>query len=174
MNEAGDQRGRIRRLAEGGFEGRLERRLEHGRDAVWRMLTEPQGLAEWLAQGTIELRVGGRVHIDFADSGRTIDSTVLELDPPRRLAYSWSAGAEPERPLRWELSGDGTATHLVLTVRLPPGDDAAKACAGFEAHLEMLAAALESVPIRFPFEYYLEARRSYQESLREQSKDVAG
>jgi uncharacterized protein YndB with AHSA1/START domain len=173
MNGAGDPRGQIRRLADEGYEGRLERRLDHDRHAVWRMLTEPQALAQWLAPGSIELRRGGRVRIDFADSGRIIDSTVLDLEPPRLLEYSWSAGDEPKRPLRWQLSEDKTGTRLLLTVRLPPGDDAAKACAGFEAHLEMLAAALEGVPIRFPLDYYLEARRAYQELLREQSSGNA-
>jgi uncharacterized protein YndB with AHSA1/START domain len=162
----------MRHLADGGYEGRLERRLDHDRHAVWRMLTEPQALVQWLAPGSIELRIGGRVHIDFADSGRIIDSTVLGLDAPRLLEYSWSTGDEPQRPLRWELSEDKTGTRLVLTVRLPRGDDAAKACAGFEAHIEMLAAALEGVPIRFPLDYYLESRRAYQELLREPS--VAG
>jgi uncharacterized protein YndB with AHSA1/START domain len=125
------------------------------------MLTEPDALAQWLAPGSMELRRGGSVRIDFADSGTTIESRVLELDPPRLLAYSWSSGDEPERPLRFELAQAGNGTRLVLTVRVPAGEDIAKACAGFDAHLEMLAAALEGVPIRFPLDHYLEARRAY-------------
>jgi uncharacterized protein YndB with AHSA1/START domain len=164
MTEDAARPGRVRRNADG-FEGRLERRLSHPPAAVWSMLIEPQGIAQWLAPGTIELRKGGRVHVDFGDSGVVIDSTVTDLDPPRLIAYSWSSGAEPVRPLRWELSAEGAGTRLVLTVRLPAGEDIAKACAGFDAHLEMLAAALEGVPIRFPFELYLAARRGYQETL---------
>lgn len=157
--------GRIRRV-DSGFEGRIERRLEHPPAAVWKMLTEPQGIAQWLAPGTIELRPGGAVRIDFGDSGTTIDSTVLEIEAPRLLAYSWSSGSEPERPLHWALEADGTeATRLVLTVGVPAGEDAPKACAGFEAHLDMLAAALEGVPIKFPFQRFVDARRSYQEQL---------
>ena len=49
-------------------------------------------------------------------------------------------------------------TRLTLTVRLPAGEDIAKVCAGFDAHPEMLAAALESVSIRFPFDHYLKQR----------------
>jgi len=162
MDDGSVQVGRIRRLGDG-FEARLERLLEHDRNTVWRMLTESQALVQWLAPGSIELRVGGTVHIDFADSGRTIESTVLELDSARLLEYSWSSGDGPERPLRWELNAVEKGTQLVLTLRLPAGEDAAKACAGFDAHLEMLAAALEGVPIRFPVDYYLERRRAYQE-----------
>lgn len=153
--------GQIKHLGDG-FEARLERLFEQNRNAVWRMLTEPQALVQWLAPGSIELRGGGPVHIDFADSGTTIESTVLQLDPPRLLEYSWSSGNEPQRPLRWELNAVEEGTQLILTLRLPATEDVAKACAGFDAHLEMLAAALEGVPTRFPVDYYLERRRAYQ------------
>jgi hypothetical protein len=81
------------------------------------------------------------------------------------LQYSWSSEAEPARPLVWELAPAGNGTQLTLTIGIPLKEDIAKACAGFEAHLEMLAAALEGVPIRFPLDQYLQARRSYQELL---------
>ncbi|TAL88211.1 MAG: SRPBCC family protein [Candidimonas sp.] len=164
MSEEGFKPGRIHRL-DGCFQGRLERFFEHDQDAVWRMLTEPQELAKWLAPGTIEQRIGGAVHIEFEDSGITIHSTVLEWNPPRQLQYSWSSGDEPVRPLHWELVPVGNGTQLILTIGIPLEEDAAKACAGFDAHLEMLAAALEGVPIRFPLNQYLQARRSYQELL---------
>lgn len=164
MNDDAIVSGRIRRLDEA-WEGRLERWVGHDRETVWRMLTDPQQFVQWLAPGSIELRKGGRVHIDFGDSGVVIDSTVLAFDPQRLLAYSWSSGDEPERPLRWELDIADEGTALTLTVRLPAEEDIAKACAGFEAHLDMLAAALEGVPTRFPFERYLAARHAYQELL---------
>jgi uncharacterized protein YndB with AHSA1/START domain len=85
------------------FEARLERVFEHGQDVVWCMLTEPQEFRQWLVPGSIELRPNGAVHIDFADSGVMIDSTVLQFDPPRLLEYSWSSRDEPQRPLCWEL-----------------------------------------------------------------------
>ncbi len=149
------------------FEALLERVFGHDRNVVWRMLTEPQALAQWLAPGSIEPRIGGTVHIDFADSGRTIESTVLQFDSPRLLEYSWSNGDEPERPLHWELNAVEAGTQLRLTLRLPATEDVAKACAGFDAHLEMLAAALEGVPIRFPVNYYLGRRRIYDALQRE-------
>ena len=54
---------------------------------------------------------------------------------------------------------------LTLGVRVPVGEDAAKACAGFEAHLDMLAAALEGVAVRFPFDVYQQARKAYAEQV---------
>lgn len=162
MSENGVQAGSVSRVGDI-FEARLERLFDHDRDAVWHMITQPDALMQWLAPGSIELRAGGAVHIDFADSGIVIESTVLELDPLKLLGYSWSSGNEPARPLRWELESIEEGTRMVLLLRLPVTEDVAKACAGFDAHLEMLAAALEGVPIHFPVNYYLERRDVYQE-----------
>ncbi len=153
--------GTIRRLAAGGFEGVLQREFDHAPAELWRRLTESAAMAEWLAPGSIDQRPGGTVRIDFADSGQVIDSHLLDFTPGRVLAYSWSRGEQPERPLRWELFDVDAGTRLVLSVRVPADEDIAKACAGFEGHLEMLAAALEGVPIKFPFDLFLAARKSY-------------
>ena len=131
------------------------------------MLTDPTSLPQWIASGTIESRKGGKAHLDFQDSGIVIDSEVIEFDPPQALAYSWSSGNQPLRPLRWELEDTGKGTQLTLTVGIPAGEDPAKACAGFEGHLEMLAAALEGVPIKFPFDLFLQARAAYTRQLGE-------
>lgn len=158
--------GSIERKADA-FEVYLERAIEHPPESVWRMLTEPDALPRWLAPGSLELFPGGAVHIDFPESGATIDSRIRALDPPRLLEYSWSSGDEPERPLRWQLVSTGDGTRLALTLRLPGDEDAAKSAAGWDAHLEMLLAALEGVPIRFPVDHFLEARARYRAQLGE-------
>lgn len=164
MADSAAQGGSIRRLGER-VEARLGRSLGHDQQTVWRMLTDPEKLALWLAPGTIELRPGGRARLDFSDSGRVIDSAVSRCEPPRLLEYSWSQGSEAMRPLRWEITPTPEGARLRLTVTLPADDDAAKACGGFDAHLEMLAAALEGIPIAFPVSYYLERRRAWQSML---------
>lgn len=164
MNVDALQLGTIHRLP-AGIEGCLQRRFAHPRGVVWQMLVEPEKFAQWLASGTLEQHAGGAVRIAFHDSGTVIDSVLAAFEPPRLLAYSWSSGNEPARPLRWELADEDRATRLTLTVRVPAGEDAAKACAGFEGHLEMLAAALEGVPVRFPFDTFLAAREGYRRLL---------
>ena len=148
-----------------GHQGRITRDFDHPTAKVWSMLTEPALMAQWLSAGTIEQRLGGKVRIDFVDSGIVIDSEVTAFDAGTLIEYSWSSGNEPKRPLRWELTPTTSGTHLALTVGVPAGEDAAKACAGFEGHLEMLAAALEGVPIKFPFETYMKARTGYKAML---------
>ena len=156
--------GHIERTATG-FRGLLSRHLPHDAASVWAMLTESDRLPQWLACGSIELRQGGTVHIDFTDSGTVIDSQVSAFAAGRLLEYSWSHGNEAARPLRWELTPEAGGTRLDLSVSTPAGEDAAKACAGFEGHLEMLAAALEGVPIKFPFDLFLQARGAYRQQL---------
>lgn len=164
MTEDSFALGRITRT-DTGYCGQLSRLFAQDVAAVWAMLTEPALMAQWLAAGSIELQEGGAVRIDFADSGIVIDSRLAEFVPGRVLGYSWSSGDQPLRPLRWALHEEGAGTRLSLSVQLPAGEDPARACAGFEGHLEMLAAALEGVPIRFPFDLFLQARAAYAGQL---------
>lgn len=152
--------GVIRRIP-GGFEARLQRSLTHDRTRVWDMLTRSELLSQWLAPGSVEPRVGGRAYIDFAASGSTIDSTVRVFSPMSALEYSWSSGNEPTRPVRWSLADAGEGTELELTLHLPESENPARACAGWDAHLEMLMAALEGISIAFPAQRYKQARGAF-------------
>jgi len=139
----------------------LERQIDHPPARVWEMLTDSVHLARWLAPGVLEQRTGGRVQLEFGNSGTPIDCHIRAFEPPRLLAYSWSAGDDPERPLTWELDpleGSGDATRLRLTLSLPNDELVPIACAGWDAHLEMLMAALEGISIHFPAERFRQAR----------------
>ncbi len=149
-------------VVDDGLQGRLERLIEHDQQTVWAMLTSPQRLAEWLAPGSIELRPGGAAKLNFTDSGTVIDSAVTAIDAPRLIEYSWSSAGEPLRPVRWETQAVDGGTRLTLTVGVPRGEDIARACAGWEAHLMMLLAAIEGVPIKFPFERFKTTREAYK------------
>ncbi len=151
--------------ADGYYEAKLERVLDHDQDAIWAMLTDPANFQEWLAPGEIELKKGGAAKLNFADSGIVIDSTVTEFDAPRLLEYSWSGPGEPLRPLRWETEAVEGGSLLRLTLCAPEDEDMARTCAGWEAHLMMLMAAIEGVPIKFPFDRFLSTREAYNQML---------
>ena len=161
--------GDVRRMA-GVTEVTISRHFDHKLSDVWAMLTESARLADWLAPGSIELRDGGAAKLDFAQSGYIIDSKVTALDAPFLIEYSWSSPGQTDRPIRWELSPTRVGTNLKLVITLPAEDDVARACAGWEAHLDMLAAALEGVPIKFPFERFKAARGAYGELLAHQTE----
>jgi uncharacterized protein YndB with AHSA1/START domain len=162
MTDANEALGTIER-ADGYYEARLQRFIEHEQEAVWAMLTDPARMVEWLAPGVIELRKGGSAKLDFADSGIVIDSSVSEFEAPRLLEYSWSGPGEPLRPLRWETEAVENGTRLTLTLRSPEDEDIARTCAGWEAHLMMLMAAIEGVPIKFPFDHFMATREAYKQ-----------
>ena len=153
--------GTIKR-ANGRCEARLERFLEHDQAAVWAMLTDPGRLPEWLAPGELALQKGGPAKLNFPESGTVIDSTVSAVDPPRMIEYSWSGPGEPLRPVRWEADAVSGGTRLVLTLSVPESEDIARSCAGWEAHLQMLLAAIEGVPIKFPFDRFKATREQYK------------
>lgn len=143
----------------------LCRHVACGRDSLWRMLTDPACLKDWLAPGTIEPRLGGRVVLDFGVSGTAIDSRVTVWQPPADLEYAWSSEGQPVRPLRWQLQPAKEDTELMLTLRIPLDEDAAKTAAGWDAHLEMLLAAAAGVPIGFPVERFKASRAAFQQRL---------
>ncbi len=164
MTDVNEELGSIKSV-DGYYIAKLERELAHDQNAVWSMLTDPSRIVEWLAPGEIELRVGGSANLNFIDSGIVIDSIVSEFDPPELLEYSWSGPGEPIRPLRWETESIENGTRLTLTLKSPEDEDIARSCAGWEAHLMMLMAAIEGVPIKFPFDRFLSTREAYKQFL---------
>lgn len=97
----------------------------HPTDDVWAALTDPRALAEWLMPVTdFELRVGERFRFQF-DPERLcptgiVDCEILEIDPPRRIVWSWqhraSEGARQAPPMRveWTLVPVDCGTRLEL------------------------------------------------------------
>jgi uncharacterized protein YndB with AHSA1/START domain len=70
----------------------LERTYPYSIAQVWKALTDPAALAEWLMPGDFKAVVGHRVRFHCeprAEFDGTVDVVVLEVDEPRRLRYSW-------------------------------------------------------------------------------------
>ncbi len=147
------------------MEAKMKRVLDDSLDRVWVALTDSEELVKWLAPGEIELWEGGSAKLNFTDSGIVIDSKVTAIEPLSVLEYSWSGPGEPLRPVRWDMRPKGDEVQLNLTLRMPASEDAGRSCAGWDAHLEMLAAALAGVPIKFPFELFKAARDAYRAEL---------
>ena len=90
----------------------------HPPELVWRALTDPRAFAEWLMANDFEPRVGHR--FQFRTNPRwgfdgLVHCEVTELDPPRRLAYSWRGGGMPgPTTVRFELEPVAGGTRLTL------------------------------------------------------------
>ena len=147
-----------------GVRGVMRWRADHPRSAVWAALTQSDKLAQWLAPGAIDPRLGGAVTLAFEHSGVVIESCVAAVEPERMLQYSWSGPGQPYRPVRWTLSHDDPLI-VTLSILLPEEEDPARGLAGWSAHLEMLAVSLEGVAPRFPFEHFRARRARFEQEL---------
>ena len=67
----------------------VEREFAHPPEKLWRALTEPHLLAEWLMAGAVAPVVGHQFEMK-ADWG-TVACEVRDVEAGRRLAYTWDA-----------------------------------------------------------------------------------
>ncbi len=93
------------------YQVRFERDLSHPTDKVWAFLTEPDKFKTWLAEGEMDLRLGGRVFL----KGTDIDSTITAFEPGRVLAYGWKTAEWDGGIIRFELEPTTDVTRLTFT-----------------------------------------------------------
>jgi uncharacterized protein YndB with AHSA1/START domain len=124
-----------------------ERRLAHPIERVWRALTEPDEVAQWLAIATFdELAVGGAVTLKWQNAGgEELQATITELEPGRLIEYDCGL---PWGTVRWELSEDGDGSILRLTAATRR--DATMVGPGWQVHLEHLERALAGEATDWP------------------------
>jgi uncharacterized protein YndB with AHSA1/START domain len=67
----------------------VEREFAHPPEKLWRALTTPHLMAEWLMECAFSPVVGTR--FQFRADWGTVDCEVRVVEPERRLAYTWDA-----------------------------------------------------------------------------------
>jgi uncharacterized protein YndB with AHSA1/START domain len=81
---------------------RLRRTFAAPPERVWQALTDAEALAAWFwprrldPTAEADPRVGGRYRIAGPAAGMAVAGEYLELEPPRRLACTWSWDGEDE------------------------------------------------------------------------------
>ena len=126
----------------------FERHLPGPMDRVWKHLTDTSLLPGWFGNGSIEPRLGGKVHLLDGH----IRGVVTQWQPPHRLAYTWNvfnpgdgpdARSEyPESYLSFALERSGDDVLLRLT-HVPILERFEKQNAmGWHTFLDMLGAAM--------------------------------
>ena len=133
--------GALRRSADGRGTVRVEDTYRTGVQDLWAAVTEPDRLARWIADVDGELRIGGRFTARFT-SGWSGPGRVDVCEPPRRLLLTMSPGQPDETVIEARLTPTGHRTHLVVEERGLPLDDLPFHGAGWQVHLEDLAAHL--------------------------------
>lgn len=102
-------------------------------ERIWRAFTDPTQLASWFWPHLdnvveIDLRVNGGYRITGPKAGIAVAGTYLELDPPKRLVFTWRWLAAPNGPedlpslVTVELSPAGDGTRMTLVHERLPDD----------------------------------------------------
>ena len=66
----------------------LEREFPHAPEKLWRALTQPHLMEEWLMKNDFKPDVGHRFNLR-GEWGGVLDCEVLEVEPHRTLSYTW-------------------------------------------------------------------------------------
>lgn len=86
-----------------------EREVPHPPEKVWRALTQPYLIEEWLMKSDFEPISGHRFQLCF-DWGM-VECQVLTVEPNKKLAYTWNAG-ELQSVVTWTLTPTSIGTRL--------------------------------------------------------------
>ena len=110
--------------------------LPHSPEKVWRALTTSELIGRWLMPNDFKPVVGQRFTFKTQPMGSwdgIVHCEVLEVEPNRRLVYSWKGGSDDnpkygsrlDSVVTWTLSSEkgGTRLRLVHAGFRSPGND---------------------------------------------------
>lgn len=87
----------------------VEREIPHPPEKIWRALTQPHLIEDWLMKNDFEPTVGRDFKLR-AEWG-SVDCQVRAIEQNKMLSYTWDAMGL-ESVVTWTLSPSGTGTHL--------------------------------------------------------------
>lgn len=122
----------------------VERSMPYPPEKVWRALTQPHLIADWLMQNDFRAEKGH--HFSLRGDWGSLDCEVLEIDEHRSLSYRWDhANDNPAYDLRsvvtFTLTPTESGTHISMTqTGFRPEQKQAHGGAryGWQGHLENL------------------------------------
>ena len=87
----------------------VEREIAHPPEKIWRALTQPHLIEEWLMKNDFKPVMDHRFKLS-ADWG-AVECQVMAIEPNKSLSYTWAAYGL-ESVVTWTLTPAGTGTHL--------------------------------------------------------------
>jgi uncharacterized protein YndB with AHSA1/START domain len=87
----------------------VERDISFPPEKIWRALTQPHLIEEWLMKNDFKPVVDQR--FNFRGDWGSVDCKVLTVEPHKTLAYTWDAMGL-ESVVTWTLTPTDTGTHL--------------------------------------------------------------
>jgi len=92
----------------------VEREIPHSPEKIWRALTQPHLIEDWLMKNDFAPVVGHRFNLrrnPQPDLNIVVDCQVLVVEPNKTLSYTWAAYGL-ESVVTWTLTPTSTGTHL--------------------------------------------------------------
>ncbi|TMJ17633.1 MAG: polyketide cyclase [Alphaproteobacteria bacterium] len=96
----------------------VEREIPHPPEKVWRALTQPHLIEEWLMKNDFKLAMGHRFNFraDYLPNG-ALDCEVLAVEPNKKLSYTWNSVSDNaafnlKSVVTWSLTSTSAGTHL--------------------------------------------------------------
>jgi len=94
----------------------VEREFPHPPEKLWRALTQPHLIEEWLMKNDFKPAVGHSFNLR-GDWGGVLDCKVLEVEPHRTLSYTWDFKHEDvafnlKSVVTFTLTPTSAGTHL--------------------------------------------------------------
>ena len=122
----------------------VEREIPYPPEKIWRALTQPHLIEEWLMKNDFKPVVDHRFNLR-ADWG-AVDCQVLAVEPNKKLSYTWAAYGL-ESVVTWTLTPTSTGTHLRME-QSGFRPDQQQAYQGAKYGWQRFVAALEQVVAR--------------------------
>lgn len=125
-------------------------------ERIFQALTSKEIVDWWGRPGVFDVRmwsgdvrVGGRWQASGVARGNpyTLEGEFIEVDPPRKLVYTWAFAGSPIAPTTVTFVLQAIEDGTRITVRhsgFPPGESCGNACLGWESSLDRLAEVLAS------------------------------
>jgi uncharacterized protein YndB with AHSA1/START domain len=155
----------------------IERTLPGPIERVWKYLTDSELRRKWLAAGDMEMKSGSTFKLTWRNDELTnppgqrpdgfgaehsMESRLLECDPPHRLVFTWNDDGD----VAFDLAEQGDEVHLTVTHRrLTTPRGRFMVGAGWHMHLDVLRARLKGTePVTF-WDGWAKLRAEYEARL---------
>jgi uncharacterized protein YndB with AHSA1/START domain len=155
----------------------IERLLPGPIERCWAYLTDGSLRRQWLAAGAMTMAVGSPFELIWRNDELTdppsprpagfpeehrMQSRITELDPPRRLAFTWQGSGD----VSFDLEPRGDEVLLTVTHRrLPDRATLLNVSAGWHAHLDTLVARANDERTRSFWDSWSRLKAEYDRRL---------
>lgn len=155
----------------------IQRLLPGSIDRVWAYLTESDLRRQWMAAGTMDMRVGSTAELVWRNNDLTdppgnrpegfseehrMEVEIIELQAPYRLAITWGSTGG----VTFDLEPVGDMVRLTVThARIADPAMRLNISAGWHAHLDILAARLANEEPAPFWDHWLGLKAEYAQRL---------